>query len=164
MMKASGPLGAAILALAQPAAAAEIPPALAAPGDAVIATLAATGVQVYECRAGEGGARVWAFKEPRAELLLDGRKVGRHFAGPTWQHDDGSAIVGKVAARADAASPSDIPWLRLEVSERRGAGAFAAAAAVQRINTRGGVASGACPEAGLLMEVPYTADYVLIGR
>jgi hypothetical protein len=159
--KWSGPLGAAMLGVVLPAAA-QIPPSLTALGDAIVATLSATGVQVYECRVGEVGL-AWALKEPRAELFRDGRRIGRHFAGPSWEHQDGGWIVGKAVARADAPGPGDIPWLRLEVSERHGAGAFARVRFIQRINTRGGGAAGACPEAGLLLEVPYTADYVLIG-
>ena len=156
-----GLIAAAMLGLALPALA-QVRAALTAPGDNVLATLSATGVQVYECRAG-GGGLAWAFKEPRAELFRDGRRIGRHFAGPSWEHEDGSRIVAKGVARADAPGPGDIPWLRLEVTEHHGAGAFANVRFVQRINTRGGVAAGACPEAGRVLEVPYTADYVLIG-
>src|SRR2546421_10876903 len=37
------------------------------------------------------------FREPIATLLLDGKTVGRHYAGPNWEHADGSAVVAKVA-------------------------------------------------------------------
>ena len=81
-------------------ASAQMPPALEAPGEAVVATLHAEGAQVYECKAGADGKLAWAFREPIATLLLDGKTVGRHYAGPNWEHTDGSAIVGKVVANA----------------------------------------------------------------
>lgn len=151
---------------AQAPPAVAVPEALAAPGDRPAMTLSATGVQIYDCRAGAAGAApAWAFREPRAELFLDGRRIGRHYAGPTWEHDDGSAVVGKAAARVDAPKPGDdIPWLRLDIASRRGAGAFADLAAIQRVNTRGGALAGSCPEAGRVSEVPYTSDYVMLRR
>ena len=104
--------------------AAQMPDAIAAPGETVVATLHAEGAQVYECKTESGGKLVWQFREPIATLLLDGKTVGRHYAGPTWEHGDGSAVVGKPVGRAPAATPQDIPWLRLEVTERRGSGAL----------------------------------------
>ena len=89
----------AVLACAG-AASAQVPPAIAAPGETVVATLHAEGAQVYECKAGADGKLAWAFREPIATLLLDGKTVGRHYAGPNWEHVDGSAVVGKVVANA----------------------------------------------------------------
>ncbi len=145
---------------------AAIPDALAASGDRPLMTLSATGVQIYECRApAAGGPPEWAFREPRAELFLAGRRVGRRYAGPTWEHEDGSAVVGRVTARVEAADPGrDIPWLRLEVASRRGAGALSDVGAVQRIGTSGGALAGACPEAGRVQDVPYASDYVMLRR
>jgi hypothetical protein len=147
-------------AQAQPAA--PVPDALVRPGDAPVMRLAATGVQVYECRAGAGGGLAWALKEPRAMLSLGGQAVVRHAAGPTWEHADGSRIVGRAVASVPAPQAGDIPWLRLEVVSREGAGALAAVTAVQRIDTRGGAKAGPCEAAGALAEVPYTADYVML--
>lgn len=144
------------------AAQAQVPDALARPGDMPLLRLAARGVQVYTCRAGTDGTLAWAFKEPRAELLLDGKTVGRHYAGPTWEYADGSRIVGRPAASMPAPQSGDIPWLRLTVAEHGGTGALDAAAAVQRIDTHGGTKAGACDTAGALAEVPYTADYVML--
>jgi hypothetical protein len=31
---------------------------------------------------------VWTLREPIATLLLDGKTVGRHYAGPNWEHMD----------------------------------------------------------------------------
>jgi hypothetical protein len=52
----------------------------------------AAGVQIYQCRAGkDDAARVeWQLKEPEAELFDHGNKIGKHYAGPTWEGTDGS--------------------------------------------------------------------------
>ena len=143
---------------------AEMPAGVAAPGEGVIATLHAQGAQVYDCKAGADGKLAWTFREPIATLLLDGKTVGRHYAGPSWEHLDGSAVVGKVAGRAPGSTARDIPWLKLDVTERRGSGLLAAATTIQRIATSGGVAEGACDKAGSLLSVPYAADYVFLKK
>src|SRR5205085_12515312 len=102
----------------------QLPPAIAAPGETTIVTLYAQGAQVYECKAGADGKLAWAFREPIATLLLDGKTVGRHYAGPNWEHMDGSAVVGKVAGNAPAPDGTAIPWLKLEVVRSRGRGAL----------------------------------------
>ena len=99
-----------------------LPDAIAAPGETVALTLHAEGAQIYDCKAGSDGKSAWAFREPIATLMADGKTVGRHYAGPNWEHIDGSAVVGKAAGNAPAATPNDIPWLKLEVTSRRGNG------------------------------------------
>ena len=145
-------------------ASAQMPEAIAAPGETVVATLHAEGAQVYECKADAGGKLSWQFREPIATLLLDGNTVGRHYAGPTWEHGDGSAVTGKVASRAPGATAQDIPWLKLEVTERRGSGALSGVTTVQRIQTRGGAVEGTCDTAGAFRSVPYAADYVFLRK
>jgi hypothetical protein len=146
------------------AASAQVPDAIAAPGETVVATLHAEGAQVYECTAETDGKLVWQFREPIATLLLAGKTVGRHYAGPSWEHSDGSAVVGKVVARAPGATPMDIPWLKLEVTERRGNGLLSGVTTVQRINTQGGAAEGACDKAGAYVSVRYAADYLFLRK
>jgi hypothetical protein len=146
------------------AASAQVPPAIAAPGESAVVTLHAEGAQVYECKAGSDGKLAWAFREPIATLLLDGKTVGRHYAGPNWEHVDGSAVVGKAVANAAGKAPSDIPWLKLEVTAHRGSGLLSGVTTVQRINTQGGVHAGACDAAGALHSAPYAADYVFLKK
>ncbi len=62
------------------------PDAIAAPGETVVLTLHAEGAQMYECRAGADGKLAWAFREPTAALLLDGKTVGRHYPDRTGAH------------------------------------------------------------------------------
>jgi Protein of unknown function (DUF3455) len=147
-------------ALAAGGAHAQLPDAIAVLDAAPLVTLHAEGAQIYECKADRDGKLAWTFREPIASLMLEGRTVGRHYAGPTWEHADGSSVTGKVVGTAPGASAADVPWLKLDVVERRGAGALAGADFVQRINTVGGVLHGACERAGSLRSVAYAADYV----
>jgi uncharacterized protein DUF3455 len=149
----------AVLALPFAAARAEVPEAIAAPGQTLVATVHAEGAQVYECKADTSGKLAWAFREPIATLVADGKTVGRHFAGPTWEMADGSAVVAKVAGRAPGASAQDIPLLKLEVVSQRGNGQLSGVTTVQRLDTRGGTAEGPCGHAGAFLSVPYAADY-----
>ena len=155
-------LSIATLALSADRALAQMPATIAAPGQSAVVTLHATGAQIYDCKAGKDGKLNWVFREPIATLILDGKTVGRHYAGPTWEHADGSAVTGKVAATAPAATANDVPWLKLDVVGRRGNGTLADVTTVQRINTNGGVLAGACDQAGDLRSVPYSADYVFL--
>jgi hypothetical protein len=147
-----------------PAAETPLPDAIAVPGETAVLTTQAEGAQVYECKGGADGKLAWAFREPIATLLADGKTVGRHYAGPSWEHSDGSAVVGKVAANAPGATPSDIPWLKLDVVSRRGNGILTSVTTVQRINTQGGKLEGACAKAGVLRSVPYSADYLFLRK
>lgn len=155
----------ALPALAAAAAGAEreLPAAIAAPGETPILTLHAAGAQLYECKEA-GGKLTWAFREPIASLMQDGRTVGRHYAGPTWEHADGSAVVAKSAASAPGETADDAAWLKLDVVARRGSGILTPATSIQRINTHGGALSGACAERGAVRAVPYSADYVFLRK
>jgi hypothetical protein len=141
-----------------------LPEAIAAPGETVVLTMHAEGAQVYECKAGPDGKLAWAFREPIATLLVDGKTVGRHYAGPNWEHSDGSAVVGKAIGNAPGATPNDIPWLKLEVTSHRGNGVLSGVTTVQRINTKGGKIEGACDKVGAFANVPYSADYVFLRK
>jgi hypothetical protein len=143
---------------------AQVPTALAAPGETVVATYHAEGAQVYECKAGNDGKLAWAFREPVATLLSCDRTVGRHYAGPTWELSDGSAVGGKAAASAPDATAGDIAWLKLDVVNRRGSGVLGEVTTVQRLNTHGGVLQGACDQAGSFRSVPYSADYSFLSK
>lgn len=133
-------------------------------GETEVMTVGATGVQVYECRAGADGRLAWAFKEPRADLTQGGKVIGRHYAGPHWELPDGSVVKAAPVARADAPAAGDIPWLRLDVVESRGSGRLTGTKVVLRTNTKGGTHAGPCSEAGKLHEQPYTSDYVFLRR
>ena len=141
-----------------------LPDAIAASGEAIVLTVHAEGAQVYECKAAADGKLGWAFREPVATLLADGKTVGRHYAGPNWEHSDGSAVVGKAAGNAPGATPNDIPWLKLSVVSSRGSGTLTGVTTVQRINTQGGKLDGACDKAGSFRSAPYSAEYVFLRK
>ena len=129
---------------------------------AAILVVQAEGAQIYECKADATGAMTWVFREPIATLVGDGRTIGRHYAGPTWELADGDAVRGKQAAAAPGATPGDVALLKLDVVEHRGSGLLKDAKLVLRLNTRGGALKGACPKAGELHAEPYSADYVFL--
>jgi Protein of unknown function (DUF3455) len=144
----------------------EAPEALRPPADQVLALEAlATGVQIYECSAGKDqAARLeWVFQAPEAELFdKEGRKVGKHYAGPTWESTDGSAVVGEVKARDAGPDPNAIPWLLLSAKSNSGRGVLSQIKSIQRLQTVGGKAPSApCTRdtAGQVVRVPYKAVY-----
>ena len=141
-----------------------LPAAIAAPGETVVLSVHAEGAQVYECKLGADGKLGWAFREPIATLIADGKTVGRHYAGPSWEHSDGSAVVGKAVGNAPGANANDIPWLKLEVVSRRGSGILSDVTTVQRINTMGGKLEGPCDKASTFKSAPYSADYVFLRK
>jgi hypothetical protein len=137
---------------------------LAAPGETTVATFQGEGAQIYQCKAGDDGKLTWVFREPIATLILDDKTVGRHYAGPTWEEVNGSAVIGKAIGNAPGATANDIPWLKLEVVNHRGGGRLADVSTVQRLDTHGGVLQGACDHAGDFASVPYSATYVFLRK
>lgn len=154
----------AIAALNGNGAMAQVPAAVAVPGATKLATYQGVGAQVYECKPGNDGKLAWAFREPIATLILNGKTSGRHYAGPTWENVDGSKILAKAVGNAPGASADDIPWLKLDVVSHKGKGLFAKATIVQRLDTHGGVLKGGCDKAGDFKSVPYTATYVILSN
>lgn len=137
----------------------------APPGEALAHAIAATGVQIYECgpHPGDPARHEWVFRGPEAELFDPaGRRIGRHYAGPTWESEDGSKVVGAVTARADGPEPGAIPWLLLDAKATSGTGMFAETASIQRVLTVGGSAPAepcSAALAGTVRRVGYTATY-----
>ncbi len=149
-----------------PTSAGDIPTILAPPASSVLLfELGARGVQIYACEADpdDATAFAWTFQAPEADLFNSrGEVVGSHFAGPTWQGHDGSAVVGTVRERGDSPDAGAIPWLLLEAKEHAGSGAFSTITHIQRLDTVGGVApTEGCDEAhaGEEVRAPYEATY-----
>lgn len=141
-----------------------LPAEITAPGETTIMTIHGVGAQIYDCKAGADGKLSWQFREPVATLIMDGKTIGHHYPGPSWELLDGSVVVGKAIGRAPGVTANDIPWLKLEIASRRGSGQLAAVTTIQRINTKGGVASGTCDTAGAILAVPYVCDYVFLKK
>jgi Protein of unknown function (DUF3455) len=133
--------------------------------------MSATGVGeiTYECREKKdmAGQFEWAFVAPVATLVdAGGKTVGKYYAGPTWEANDGSRFTGKQLAVAPA-TPGDIPLQLVKAEPAMGAGAMQGISYVQRLKTQGGVAPSAPCGAANKMErrqVAYQADYVFYGR
>jgi hypothetical protein len=111
------------------------------------------GDQVYGCVDGH-----WALTAPDAKLLnQEGSVIGRHFAGPTWQLNDGSWVKGRAVAKQIAPDATAVPWLLLESAG--GTGRWRAVRFIQRTETHGGNApDGSCSQSAM-RRVPYTATY-----
>jgi Protein of unknown function (DUF3455) len=145
---------------------ADVPASIAVPsGNTPAFTLKGTGLQNYECRAKADapGGHDWVFVAPEAALRdKNDALVGRHYGGPTWEHGDGSKVVGKVVASAPAPVAGNIPWLLLQGTST-GTGAFRDVTYIQRTNTSGGVAPSdpcAASTVGRKSAVRYSADYL----
>ena len=125
----------------------------------------ANGVQVYECSPSQDppGRFEWVFKAPEAELVdREGRRVGKHHAGPTWESSDGSTVIGEVQARDAGPDSNAIPWLPLNAKSNSGTGVFSRISSIQRLPTVGGKAPAAPRGAGnaqQVVRVPYKAAY-----
>jgi hypothetical protein len=123
----------------------------------------ATGDQIYTCKA-DGGQVAWTLKGPEAQLVDQGGKpFGKHFAGPTWEANDGSRVTGKAVANAASPDADSIPWLLLTVASHGGDGVLSRVTSIQRIRTKGGKApTSGCDAArsGQEARASYSADYV----
>jgi hypothetical protein len=143
-----------------------VPEVIQAPaGETFSFAVKAEGVQIYVCqpKKDDPSKLEWVFKAPEADLLDQaGNKIGKHYAGPTWESIDGSKIVGELKARADARESAAIPWLLLTVKKHEGDGIFGHVTSIQRVDTAGGKAPAAGADAataGQEIRVPYTATY-----
>jgi hypothetical protein len=123
----------------------------------------AKGDQIYTCKA-DGAQFAWTLKAPEAQLVdKSGKVFGKHFAGPSWEANDGSRVTGKATANAPSPDADSIPWLLVSVVSRNGAGVLAQVTSIQRIHTKGGKApSSGCDAAHADQEYrsAYSADYV----
>jgi hypothetical protein len=144
----------------------EVPESLRAPsGEVPFLQAAASGVQIYECalKPGESSTYGWIFRGPEATLVdRSGRSLGKHFAGPTWESNDGSSVVGAIKASYSGPTADTIPWLLLATKSTAGSGTFSSTTSIQRVRTVGGIApSKACnaSNAAEMARVPYSATY-----
>jgi hypothetical protein len=135
-------------------------------GSTPLLEVRADGVQIYRCEGKPEGFE-WKFKTVEANLFDNqGRQIGTHSGGPTWNMDDGSDVVGEVVARADASDPGAIQWLLLRVKSHEGLGTLSQAAFIRRADTKGGVAPKTGCDANHLSQqarMRYSAIYQFFG-
>ena len=126
-------------------------------GNDVSSRVYALGVQIYRWSGSN-----WVFVAPEATLYADacyGGPVGIHYAGPTWEANDGSKVKGAFVAGCTP-YPGAIPWLRLQSTSNSGEGRFARVTFIQRVNTIGGTAPAAAGAfVGDEARVPYSTEY-----
>ena len=124
----------------------------------------ADGYQVYVCTQTSPGVYAWVLKAPDATLYSDAAHngvVGTHYAGPTWESNSGSKVVG-TRLEGVTVDPNSIQWLKLGAVTSQGPGIFDGTTHIQRVNTVGGKApsTGANAETvGQEIQIPYTAEY-----
>jgi hypothetical protein len=135
----------------------------------VILRAPARGVQIYKCTGDATAGFAWTLTAPDA-TLFDGddmkNSIGHHFAGPTWELNDSSKVVGKVLQKAASPDTGAVPWLLLQATTTSGSGVLTRAGYIQRVQTSGGVApSTGCDAStpGAEARVDYTAVYYFWG-
>ncbi len=133
-----------------------VPPA----GNKVFLVAHAKGWQIYRCDPGN----VWTPVAPSADLYAqNGKLIGTHYAGPTWQTLDGSFVTATKEKEVNV-DPTAINWLLLK-KKTSVAGAdgdrLVETTWIQRLNTVGGRAPAAseCDVVSETVHIPYETDY-----
>jgi hypothetical protein len=150
---------------ATPASAATATAAISAK---VIAHFHAVGAQVYGCAKTAGTETyAWTLQKPDATLFdQKGEAVGTHGAGPTWTLKDGSSVVGKKLAQADAPAADAVPWLLLRADKTSDRGLLSKVTYVHRVDTKKGKAPATkcdASQAGKEARSDYSAEYYFYG-
>jgi Protein of unknown function (DUF3455) len=141
----------------------EIPPQLEpSANERLLLQVHAKGDQIYVCKS-DGSQFGWALRAPDAELFeKNGKAIGKHFAGPSWEANDGSRVTGKAVANSPSPDANSVPWLLVRAVSHQGSGVLSRVTTIQRINTRGGKAPASGCDASHLgqeVRVPYSGDY-----
>jgi len=140
----------------------EVPAAIHVPdGNKVHFHAYAEGVQIYSWN-----GTTWVFQAPEAVLFdADGNIVGIHYAGPTWESNSGSKVVGARISSAASPNANSIPLLLLRAAAAEGPGIFARTTYIRRVNPVGGIApTGPGTSIGEEARIPYTAEYFFYRR
>ena len=144
------------------------PATIAVPaGHSLALTLLGAGDLAYECKAKVDMPSVyeWTFAGPTAVLYDKTSKaaVGKYYAGPTWEANDGSKVSGKQLGVSPSMTPASIPLQLVQTGTPTGTGAMSGITFIQRMNTKSGVApKDGCSagNAGTKVMVKYEADYL----
>jgi hypothetical protein len=144
-------------------AAQDVPQQLRPPGnEQLLLQVHAKGDQVYICK-GDAAQFAWTLKAPDAQLFdKNGKLFGKHFAGPSWEANDGSRVTGKAVANSPSPDANSIPWLLVTILSHDGSGVLSRVTTIQRLNTKGGKAPESGCDAshvGQEVRVSYSADY-----
>ena len=145
----------------------DVPDILKVPeGSLLLLQALGEGVQIYDCKPSttDPAKGAWTFREPKATLYDDaGNIVGTHFkgpAGPTWQTNDGSTVVGTIVQNVPT-DPSAIPSLLLAAISHDGCGLLSRVLFIQRVDTVGGKPPDGCD---LSKDTELPVDYMAVYR
>lgn len=130
-------------------------------GKTAVLRLHGQGAQIFRCEALAAGRR-WVYRLPEADLAdAAGTVVVRHGANLSFEHVDGSRLLGEIADHVPSPVENALPWLLLN-TRSFGKGALSGITQVQRIDTVGGMPPPNCDAAqpGQVLRVPFTADFV----
>jgi hypothetical protein len=119
------------------------------------------GVQVFRCEP-RGSGYTWVFRLPEADLVdASGKAVVRHGANFSFEHTDGSRLLGTIVDYDDAPVSTNLRWLLLS-ARSFGQGALTGVTYVQRVNTNGGMPPARCDasQQNRLLRVDFSADFV----
>jgi hypothetical protein len=121
------------------------------------------GAQIYACKAANG-SYAWVFSAPDATLSdAHGHAIGKHFAGPSWQAEDFSVVVGEPISVSPSPDAGAVTWIVLRAKSHTGQGLMASVQYIVRTLTKGGVAPATgcdASHAGTETRVPYSAVYL----
>lgn len=140
-------------------------PLKAPEGEIEVLRLHGDGAQIFRCEAQAAGTR-WGYRLPEAELRgADGKLAVRHGASLSFEHVDGSRLVGEVVDHVPSPNDGSLPWLLLS-TRAFGQGALSAITHVQRIDTIGGMPPARCDPGQLnqILRVPFSAEFVFFAR
>ncbi|HYA66130.1 MAG TPA: DUF3455 domain-containing protein [Burkholderiaceae bacterium] len=136
-------------------------PLQAPPSGALVLQLQGQGAQIFRCESQAAGPR-WVFRLPEAELRdAQGNVLVHHGVNLSFEHVDGSRLVGDIVDHVPSPKDDSLPWLLLK-TRSFGDGALAGITYVQRINTVGGLPPASCQDEQLnqVLRVPFSADFV----
>lgn len=128
---------------------------------APVMRLQGRGVQVFRCEARDK-AFAWVFRLPEADLVDGaGRVVVKHGANFSFEHVDGSRLLGTVVNFDDAPDGNNLRWI-LFSTRAFGEGALNGITFVQRVNTVGGMPPPRCDagQQSRLLRVDFSADFI----
>jgi hypothetical protein len=123
--------------------------------------LAGAGVQIFRCEPDKDGYR-WAFRLPEAELRdARGQVVAHHGANYSFEHVDGSRLLGTIVGYDSAPGDDAVRWLLLR-TQSFGQGELEKVSYVQRVDTAGGLPPAQCSaeQANQILRVPFSAKFV----
>ncbi len=123
--------------------------------------LAGKGVQIFRCEQRADGWQ-WIFRVPEADLVdLGGHVLVHHGANFSFEHVDGSRLLGTVAAFDEAPRSADLRWL-LFSTRSFGIGDLSNVTYVQRVNTAGGMPPAHCEakQQNQLLRMDFAADFI----